>query len=342
MKINLINLITLISKKAPSFKLGFEIYLDQLEIRIIRNFTVLLASCFIIFFMFWASVAPSSAQTKVPAGITVMPSIMSIDLSTDPPEYSLTYINNTPTNIKLALSVQDFTDLEEGYKIAFLEGKDATNYKYSLSSWITFENENLELAPQEEKSVKVFIDKDRITLGGHYASILATAVQENVEREINVNPVISSLLFVRASTGREIENGDIKTFKPDRNFLSFPENFILRFQNSGNVHTIPYGKLVITDMLGRRVASGILNEGSQNSLPESIRKYEIPIKKEVKFLIPGIYIAKIDMNFGKSKKEISRTSVFFSQGSINFLKSSLIILALLITVIMIRRKVKKN
>jgi len=38
MKINLITLINLISKKAPISKLGFGISLGQLEIRIIRNF----------------------------------------------------------------------------------------------------------------------------------------------------------------------------------------------------------------------------------------------------------------------------------------------------------------
>ena len=85
---------------------------------------------------------------------------------------ALTYANNTKSEINLVLSVQDFTELEDSYKIDFLTGKDSANYKYSLSSWISFENKNLDLAPGEKKSVKVFIDKNRITKGGHYASIL--------------------------------------------------------------------------------------------------------------------------------------------------------------------------
>jgi len=44
MKINLINLIDLISKKAPISKLGLGNYLSQLEIRIIRNSILLLSS----------------------------------------------------------------------------------------------------------------------------------------------------------------------------------------------------------------------------------------------------------------------------------------------------------
>jgi hypothetical protein len=302
----------------------------------------LLTSCFVILFVFWASISPVKAQNNLPEGITVKPSIMSVDLALDPPEYTLTYINNTDSDIKLELSVQDFTELEEGYKISFLEGKDAENYKYSLSSWISFENENLELIPGQEKSVKVFIDDQRITLGGHYASILARAIQQNVEKEINLNPVLSSLLFVRASTGREIENGDISTLRPERNFINFPDNFILRFQNSGNVHVVPYGKLIITDMLGNQVATGILNEGSLNALPESIRRYDIPIIANSKFMLPGIYTAKIDMNFGKSKKELSRTTIFFSQGSLNFLYFGIIPIVIAILLLILRRRMKKG
>ena len=60
------------------------------------------------------------------------PSIMHVDLATDPPEYELTYTNNTNFPVNLNLSVQDFTELEETYQIQFLQGKDAANDKYPL------------------------------------------------------------------------------------------------------------------------------------------------------------------------------------------------------------------
>lgn len=319
----------------PSLRLGVS-RRENLKLKI------LLTSCILFLISFWASVTPVKAQNQYPEGITVIPSIWHLDLATDPPEYDLKYINNTDSNISLEIDVQDFTGLEEGYKISYLEEKDATNYKYSLSSWLSFENRNLLLAPGEEKSIKVFIDKDRITLGGHYASIMAKAVSENVEREININPVISSLLFVRASTGREIESGEIITFKPDRSLVNFPENFILRFENSGNVHVVPYGQVQITDMFGSFVANGILNEKSLDALPESIRRYDIPIISNSKFMLPGIYTAKIDMHFGKSKNKLTKTTHFFSEGSIDFIKLGFIILVILITALVLRKKKKKK
>ena len=310
----------------------------------IKNFELktVIATCFMILLVFWASVTVADAQNKLPAGISVIPSIMYLDLALDPPEYTLTYINNTKSDIKLELSVQDFSELEDDYKINFLETKDAASYKYSLSSWVTLENKNLELTQGEEKSIKVFIDKARITKGGHYASVLARSTQQNVEKQININPVISSLLFVRASTGKEIENGKISTFRPDRNFLNFPENFVLRFENSGNVHVIPYGQIVITDNFGNRVANGILNEKSLDALPESIRKYDIPIIHDSQFMIPGIYTAKIDVHYGNSQKEISRTTIFFSQGSFNFAKIGFVIIIISIIGFIAYKRIRKR
>ena len=250
----------------------------------------LFLSTFVFLIGLQASMMVASAQNNYPEGLTVVPSIMRIDLESDPPEYDLKYINNTASDITLELSAQDFSEIDEEYRINFMEPKDAANYKYSLSSWISFENKNLELSPGEEKSIKVFIDDDRITIGGHHASILARAIQTNIEQKININPVISSLLFVRASTGREIENGDVSTFRPDRDLLNFPDNFVLRFENQGNVHVIPFGEIIITDMLGNRVARGVLNEKGLDALPESIRKYDISINFTLHNLLSVIII----------------------------------------------------
>lgn len=306
--------------------------------KLIRLF--LIGSLF--FFALQASVMRVNAQQEYPEGITVIPSIKHIDLSSDPPEYDLKYVNNTGFDLRLELSVQDFSEIDEDYKIKYLEPKDAANYKYSLSSWLTFENKNLELLPGEEKSIKVYINEDRVPLGGHYSSILAKVVQGSVDQKINVNPIISSLLFVRASTGLEIESGEIISFEPDKSVLNFPENFILRFKNDGNVHVVPYGQVIITDMLGNRVASGILNERSLDALPESIRKYEIPIKKEAGFFIPGIYSAKIDMKYGENNRKLVKSKVFFSQGTINFFLILVIIISTSVVLFYLRKPIKEK
>lgn len=268
----------------------------------------------------------SFAQEK---GITVTPSIIHLDLESDPAEYDISYTNSTNSNITLLLSVQDFSELEDAYRLNFLNQKDAQNYKYSLSSWVSFENKNIQLAPGEKKTVKIFIDKNRITKGGHYASILAEILQEEAEKQVQVKAVLSSLLFVRASTGLEVEDGKISSFAPIRDGLEFPDSFMLRFQNSGNVHVVPYGLIEVYDMFGNIVSKGILNEGSLDALPESIRRYDIISKTDKKVLLPGFYTAKIAMHFGKQDKKLSTSVKFFSQGSFDLIKLGIIALVLL-------------
>lgn len=315
--------------------LRFMIYKLQIKKLKLHFFLLLLASYFLL------HTFAASALAQQQAGITVTPSIMHLDLASDAPEYTITYLNTTKTDINLLLSVSDFNELEEGYKLNFLEGKDALNYKYSLSSWISFENKTIQLAPNEKKSVKVFIDKSRITKGGHYASIFAEIVQPDVNKQVAVKAILSSLLFVRASSGLEIENGKIASFTPIRDNIEYPDSFMLRFENRGNVHVVPYGLIEIYDSFGNLASKGIVNEGSLDALPESIRRYDTKVTNYKKVLLPGLYTAKISIHFGNNNQTLSTSIKFFSQGSFDFIKIGLGTVVLIILILYLKRK-KRN
>jgi hypothetical protein len=282
------------------------------------------------------------AYAQQPKGITVVPSIAHIDLATDPPQYELTYINNTTADITLNLSVQDFTELEDSYKLDFLSPQDAANYKYSLSSWISFENPQLQLSPGEKKSVKVFIDKTRITKGGHYASILAEIGGNANGKDINIRGILSSLLFVRASTGQEIEDARISDFVPLRDGIDYPDTYMLRFENNGNVYVTPYGLIQVYDPLGNLVGKGVLNENSLDALPESIRRYDTNVTNYQPVLLPGFYTAKIQIHYGKSNQKLSTTVRFFSQGRFNFPKIVLGVVIILLIGLYLRKRRKQK
>jgi len=286
--------------------------------------------------------ATGKALAQTQKGITVEPSIMHIDLSTDQPEYDLTYINSTNYAVGLTISVQDFSALSDTYQIDYLSPADAANYKYSLSSWLTFENKNFDLNPGEKKSIKVYIDKTRITKGGHYAAILAEIGAPNGGQNSNVKAVLSSLLFVRADTGQEIEDGKIVTFEPNRDWLEFPDSFIVRFQNNGNVHVIPYGLIKIYDPLNNLVTQGTFNMDSLDALPESIRRYDTDIEVYQKVLLPGTYTAKIALHFGDTNRKTSATVQFYSEGMFDFPKIGLGLVIILLVSLYLRKKLSKK
>ncbi|HSW88501.1 MAG TPA: hypothetical protein VLG12_05045 [Candidatus Saccharimonadales bacterium] len=251
--------------------------------------------------------------------ITVTPSIINIDLATDPPEAEISYTNTTASTIELHVSAADFAPLEDGYKLQFLEGKDAKNYKYSLSSWVHFETNDITLNPKETKTIKIFIDKDRLTTGGHYGTIQAEWTREKDQSPVPTNLILSSLLFVRTAHGNETEEAYINEFRQLQEYYLFPEDFVLKIENTGNVEINPHGLVEIKDIFNRTVAKGLINENSLLALPESIRRYDIAIQNQQSYILPGIYHADMYIHFGKKNIIIQKSITFFSQGSSNLI-----------------------
>lgn len=277
------------------------------------------------------------AQTPAPNTLSVSPSFIKIDLQQDEAQATLTYTNNSQNTVELEFSASDFTNLEDGYKLSFLEPKNVKNYQYRLSSWIDFEQKNLVLAPHSTGQITVFINKDKLTPGGHYTAILAHLTNHTNSETIGVQGMLSSLLFVRTATGKELEEGKVTKLEAIRDLIDFPQTFLLRFQNTGTTDLTPYGLITITDNLGRVVAKGILNENSLITLPESIRRFDIPVKKQTSLLLPGTYTAKFEGHFGKNNHQIQTSLQFFSQGSLPLIPLGIILILLLIIL-----KVKKR
>src|ERR1035437_718343 len=294
----------------------------------------MLKKTLLIFLALAFFVSPSFAQNK-PFGITVSPYIIRIDLAQDPPEETLYYTNNSSIPATLSLSAQDFTLLEDSYKLKFLDPKQSQSYQYSLSSWISFENKNVQLNPGEKKGIKIFIDKNRIPKGSHYATIQAEVVQENKGKDIPVKAILSSLLFVRAATGKEYETGSILALRPLQDALEFPNKIRVRFEDSGNVDVTPYGLIQVYDPLGNLIGKGILNQDSSIVLPESIRNFDTDITLYQKVLLPGFYTATLSMHYGKTNQKLTATVKFFSQGMFNFI-------LILVFVVYLRRRKKHN
>ncbi len=258
----------------------------------------------------------SFAQTQT---IRVSPQLIQLDLSKDKPEAEYTYTNNTSQTIELTLSMQDVKELEDRGIPGLLNSNESANYKYGLSSWASFSNKNLVIASGESKKVTVFIDKTRLTLGGHYASVLAEVRQLQAKKTVKLRAIISSLLFVRSGSEYEQEDAKIVEIKPLRDWFAFPKTASFRIQNTGNVDITPYGLLQIYDSFGREVARGIVNEGSLITLPDSLRRYEVDIKPTQIAIAPGMYKAKLSLHFGKKNVKKEKEITFMTFGSANIL-----------------------
>lgn len=278
--------------------------------------------------------------------ITVLPQLTQVDLSHDGPETTIYYTNNASYPVELALSVQDVRELEDRNPVGILDPKEAANYKYSLSSWVYLDKQTVVLNPGETKPVKVTITKEKLSPGGHYGSVLAEIkAADTTKKTVKIKGVLASLLFVRASTGSEIEEAKIAFFGPSEQSISAPESFIFRFQNTGNVDLTPYGLVEVKDMRGRLVSKGIVNEDSLITLPEAIRKYSVA-SKHSNLILPGKYTATLSLHYGKSNKTITASSSFVTLGDSEAVKWIGVIAILIILIVtgnvILRRRLKKS
>ena len=250
--------------------------------------------------------------------ITVLPQLTQVDLAHDKPEAQIYYKNNSSLPVELGFTIEDVRELEDRNPVGILDPKEATNYKYSLSSWVYLDKQSLILNPGETSSINVTINKDKLSPGGHYGTILAEIKQVSNKKEaLKIKGVLASLLFVRASTGNELEQARVPFFGIEGSSLNLPAKFIFRFQNTGNVDLTPYGTVEIQDRRGRTVAKGIVNEDSLITLPEAIRKYEVNVKPINSLILPGQYKAVLSLHYGKSNKGIKMTTTVTTAGTVN-------------------------
>jgi len=90
-------------------------------------------------------------------------------------------------------------------------------------------------------------------------------------------------------------------------------SFELRFENKGNVHLLPRGEIVITNMWGKQRGVIPINQDSNfgNVLPDSIRLFEFTWKGEASLLDIGRYKADLTLGYGTEQKKFTTRGTAF-------------------------------
>lgn len=274
----------------------------------------------------WSKKKPARSVPEIllsVTGITVSPALTELDLATDPGAFVLKYTNSAGTPVQLSFRSQDFTSLEEGWRVKFLDPGDPATYRYSLSSWLQFSPPSLLLQPGQSGSLQVSVRSDSLSAGGHYGTVTAdisTAPPPDAAT-VEIKSQLVSLVFVRASTGHERDAGKIAGFSsPHRQLISLPDSYLLRFDNYGNTHLVPRGLLVVRDFLGREVSRGVINLDSLPTLPETIRRYDIPLTVNlITRPLPGPYQASLTVTYASGQSLSSHFQFFSLAGPANLL-----------------------
>lgn len=237
---------------------------------------------FIIALLSFLFLIPQQASSATKGSLQIAPAVSEVVLKENEAEKEIEFTlkNNSEESISLEVFPVKFRAVGEFGKIGF-EGIGGS-YSFPLLSYFVPKENTVELAPFEEKKIQAtVINRGDLSPGGHYVALIVRFVDKNIEGDGSyLNPTLSSLVLIR-KTGGERFNLSLKDSNFPRGILDFfyPKKITLLFQNEGNVHVVPYGRIDIKDIFGRNTHKGIINTGSLNVMPSSRRYLTVDMQK---------------------------------------------------------------
>lgn len=255
---------------------------------------------------------PAIAAERKDSSLEVSPAY--IDISLEKPDdiqtVEVVFTNHSKSPLTLQIFPIDFKQADDFGAIQMLTNPGS--YSYSLSSFLSLESDTVLLDAGQKKSFQVTIkNREDLSPGGHYAAVVAKVVNPNQTDQPSVSPAVSSLILLR-KIGGERFNISLKDVNwPENNVVfEYPNQINLTFQNEGNIHVIPYGRVDIVDIFGRLIYKGIINTSSLAVFPESRRHIFVDMEKVENYFPVSINTIKIQGQDSLHKLNYSYSETF--------------------------------
>ncbi len=364
MKIDLIALINLISKKAPISKLGLEISLDQLEIRIIRNLILLILISLIL-----SLKSPTVANAQ------------SVDLGIYPPIFQIQTV--VPNDIKLPFFIENFQDASVPLSISlrpFMADPDGNGNIILQNDTSSFPDpflpqriqvsdgknsiQSLILSPKQKKSLILEINlPGNEAKGDYYFSLIFSSDTQNVN-DANASQasvgIASNILLSVGPLGET--KGYIEDFSAPPLVTQGPIPFTVKVKNTSDHFITVKGDIVIKNVFGQSIGKVELLPvnvlaNTLRRIPDSIQadpnsKDYQKIKAEIdkndstvaiwpeKFLV-GPYTATLTLALSDSGPLYKKDIIFFAFPTEYLLGILIIIIVVIFIVSRVRQKARE-
>ena len=210
--------------------------------------------------------------------------------------------------------------------------------RWSLASWLKVTPQKLLLKPKQTHTINLVIQIPPQGLpGGHYAMV---TYQPSLEGLMGTLKNTASAIIQKVGTlvylnviGDVTEAANLKQFQVDKPFKYYgPTALTAEIENLGDIHFTPKGRLTITNLLGKTVFSGQLEE--KNIFPFAARVYDwqFPGKYHL-----GRYQAKLEATAGNTQIPINGL-IYFWIVPVKELAAALIVLAIIILLLALKKK----
>lgn len=234
-----------------------------------------------LFCLFFAMPALSFAADGQSLTMTVTPPLFQVtQVAGSDWKSQLRVVNTNNYDIVVTVVPKDFhPNGETGNAVLEETPRAEPTDSHRMSGWIEVPESELVISRGATVEIPFTIHvPPNADPGGHYGALLVSTNPGTAKggSGSSISTGITSLIFMRIP-GDVVEKGSIRDFYTEDSIIETPfAHFILRFENEGNVHLIPQGQIVITNMWGKERGKVLINESSTfgNVLPRSTRKFE--------------------------------------------------------------------
>lgn len=220
--------------------------------------------------------------------------------------FELKNLSKIPLPIKSYIRTFGASDEAGGVDIS--EAPD--EQRLALTSWAGVLEPDFILQPNSVRQIKIYITPPPdLPPGGYYGILFFEPLLPEYflsENSLNIGGRIGALLFL-VGAGEIRESGKILSLSAKKyQFGGRPSDIIIRFQNEGNVHLRPSGKITVTNLITKKTKEAEASEFTV--LPGKIRQQIIALEGAY---WPGVYKAKVQLSFGRDKITLNKTFVFY-------------------------------
>lgn len=233
----------------------------------------------------------------------------SIDISAAPGEEvfrDITIANRTGQSLSVDLSTEDFGGSGDPAIPTILLGDE--NSPVGAKRWLEPEVANVAINHGESITLRIRISvPGDAEPGGHYAALLASFSSTAGPEETGVRVVsrVGCFFLIRVA-GAVNEQGSLSRPEVPGFSTAYPITIGVIFNNQGNIHLKPSGRLLIKNLLGMTVAE--IPVGEWTVLPDASRRTEITWDPRLPF---GRYTAEAQINYGSDSIGLTASSSFW-------------------------------
>lgn len=223
-----------------------------------------------------------ASQIQAQTGIQIEPAFQEIILDEQTPSATVSarIRNLTQQTLELEVFALDFVQNPDLGGIELIQRSQS---QYQLSPFVELVTRSLSIPPGESASISaVLTNSAALSPGGHYGALVARMRPNETSQMQQVLPGVSSLVLLK-KIGGERYHMSLQAVRWGLNHLislTVPQTVYLTFQNSGNIHIVPRGVVLVEDFWGREVMRGTINTSSAFVLPENRRTIPVQLRTQ--------------------------------------------------------------